>query len=74
MPGWLRSEQVAGLRRNRWLASSESAVEGTQVEVRHQGLIGRDPIAIRINNRATFALRRREAAAVLVAADEELPA
>jgi hypothetical protein len=26
MPGWLRSEQVAGLRRNRWLASSESAL------------------------------------------------
>src|SRR3954465_13030750 len=25
MPGWLRLEQVAGLRRNRWLASSESA-------------------------------------------------
>src|SRR3954447_4555115 len=25
MPGWLRSEQVAGLRRNQWLASSESA-------------------------------------------------
>src|SRR5690348_12863271 len=25
MPGWLRSEQVAGLHRNRWLASSESA-------------------------------------------------
>jgi hypothetical protein len=26
MPGWLRSEQVAGLDRNRWLTSSESAI------------------------------------------------
>src|ERR1700740_2458867 len=25
MPGWLRSESVAGFGRNRWLASSESA-------------------------------------------------
>ena len=25
MPGWLRLEQVAGLRRNRWPASSECA-------------------------------------------------
>jgi hypothetical protein len=29
MPGWLQSEQVAGLRRNRWLASSESALSLT---------------------------------------------
>lgn len=26
MPGWLRSEQVAGFNRNRWLQSSECAV------------------------------------------------
>ncbi len=25
MPGWLRSEQVAGFNRNRWLQSSECA-------------------------------------------------
>ena len=41
-------------------------VEGAHVEVRHQGLFGRDPIAVRINGYATFALRRREAAAVFV--------
>lgn len=41
-------------------------VEGALVEVRHQGLIRRDPIAVRINGYATFALRRREAAAVFV--------
>ncbi|MGE4482060.1 FeoA family protein [Acidocella sp.] len=41
-------------------------VEGAKVEVRHQGLIRRDPIAVRINDRATFALRRREAAAIFV--------
>jgi ferrous iron transport protein A len=44
-------------------------VEGARVEVRHQGLIRRDPIAVRVNGHATFALRRREAAAVLVVAD-----
>jgi Winged helix-turn helix len=31
MPGWLRSEQVAGLRRNRWLASSESAYKARHI-------------------------------------------
>lgn len=41
-------------------------VEGAEIEVLHQGLIRRDPIAVRINGRATFALRRREAGAVLV--------
>jgi ferrous iron transport protein A len=40
-------------------------VEGATVEVLHQGLIGRDPIAVRVDG-ATIALRRREAAAVLV--------
>ena len=34
MPGWLRSEQVAGFSRNRWLQSSEYAGE----EVRHVDL------------------------------------
>ena len=40
-------------------------VEGVQVEVLHEGPLGRDPIAVRVNN-TTIALRRREAMAVLV--------
>lgn len=40
-------------------------VEGARVEILHQGLFGRDPIAVRVNE-ATVALRRREAAAILV--------
>ena len=44
-------------------------VEGAWVEILHQGLFGRDPIAVRVNNEATVALRRREAAAILVEPD-----
>jgi ferrous iron transport protein A len=40
-------------------------VEDAPVEIVHEGLIGRDPIAIRLADR-TVALRRREASAVLV--------
>lgn len=40
-------------------------VEGAEVVVLHEGPIGRDPIAVRINN-TTIALRRREAMAILV--------
>ena len=40
-------------------------VEGARVEVLHEGLIGRDPIAVRIEN-VTVAVRRREAMAVMV--------
>jgi ferrous iron transport protein A len=40
-------------------------VEGARVEILHQGLFGRDPIAVRVNE-ATIALRRREAASILV--------
>ncbi|MBS7810442.1 FeoA family protein [Roseococcus pinisoli] len=40
-------------------------VEGALVEILHQGLFGGDPIAIRLQS-ATIALRRREAAAILV--------
>jgi len=40
-------------------------VEGAEVVILHEGPIGRDPIAVRINN-ATIALRRREAMAILV--------
>lgn len=40
-------------------------VEGAHVEVLHEGLIGGDPIAVRIEN-VTVAVRRREAMAVVV--------
>jgi ferrous iron transport protein A len=40
-------------------------VEGAEIKVLHEGPIGRDPIAVRING-ATIALRRREAMAILV--------
>jgi ferrous iron transport protein A len=40
-------------------------VEGAKVEVLHEGIIGRDPIAVRIEN-VTVAVRRREAMAVIV--------
>lgn len=40
-------------------------VEGAGVEIRHQGLFGGDPIAVRVHG-ATVALRRREARAILV--------
>jgi ferrous iron transport protein A len=43
-------------------------VEGARVELLHEGLFGRDPIAVRVNE-ATVALRRREAAAILVEPD-----
>jgi hypothetical protein len=36
------------------------------VEVLHQGFPGRDPLAVRINQSMTVALRRREASAVLI--------
>jgi ferrous iron transport protein A len=42
-------------------------VEGAVVEIRNQGLFGRDPIAVRVNN-ATVALRRAEANAIYVEA------
>ena len=40
-------------------------VEGAKIEILHEGLVGRDPIAVRVNQ-ATIALRRREAMAILV--------
>jgi ferrous iron transport protein A len=45
-------------------------VEGARVAVLHQGLFGRDPIAVRVNE-TTVALRRREAAAILVEPGDE---
>ncbi len=41
-------------------------VEGACVEVLHHGFLGRDPLAVRINQSITIALRRSEANAVLV--------
>jgi len=40
-------------------------VEGAEIKVLHEGPIGGDPIAVRIND-TTIALRRREAMAILV--------
>ena len=40
-------------------------VEGAAVEVLHEGLLGRDPIAVRVDG-VTVALRRREAMAIIV--------
>jgi len=41
-------------------------VEGARVELLHEGVIGRDPIAVRVEN-VTIAVRRREAMAIIVA-------
>ena len=40
-------------------------VEGAKVEIVHEGIVGRDPIAVRVEN-VTIAVRRREAMAVIV--------
>jgi ferrous iron transport protein A len=47
-------------------------VEGAMVELLHQGLFGRDPIAVRLAD-TTIALRRREAMALVVAREEPTP-
>ena len=44
-------------------------VEGARVEILHEGLIGRDPIAVRLDD-MRVALRRREAQGVLVRLDK----
>ena len=41
-------------------------VEGAKVEGLHEGIVGRDPIAVRVEN-VTIAVRRREAMAIIVA-------
>ena len=41
-------------------------VEGARVEILHEGMFGKDPIAVRVDN-ATVAIRRREAMAIMVA-------
>jgi ferrous iron transport protein A len=40
-------------------------VEGASVDILHEGPVGRDPIAVRVNN-TTIALRRREAMTIFV--------
>jgi ferrous iron transport protein A len=40
-------------------------VEGARIEVLHEGIVGRDPIAVRVEN-VTIAVRRREAMAIIV--------
>jgi ferrous iron transport protein A len=40
-------------------------VEGARVELLHQGIVGSDPIAVRVEN-VTIAVRRREAMAIIV--------
>lgn len=51
-------------------------VEGACIEVLHYGLLGRDPLAVRINQNMTVALRRSEARAVLIGPllDQSAPA
>jgi ferrous iron transport protein A len=44
-------------------------VEGARVEVLHEGFIGRDPIAVRLDD-MRVALRRREAQGVLIRLDK----
>ena len=39
-------------------------VEGARVEVLHEGIVGGDPIAVRVEN-VTIAVRRREAMAII---------
>ncbi len=46
-------------------------VEGARLELIHEGLIGRDPIAVRLDDGIRVALRRREAQAVLIGMDED---
>jgi ferrous iron transport protein A len=40
-------------------------VEGARVEILHEGILGHDPIAVRLDN-VTIAIRRREAMAIIV--------
>jgi ferrous iron transport protein A len=44
-------------------------VEGARVEILHEGFIGRDPIAVRLDD-MRVALRRREAQGVLIRLDD----
>ncbi len=48
-------------------------VEGARLEILHEGFIGRDPIAVRLDD-MRVALRRREAQGVLIQLDPGTPA
>lgn len=45
-------------------------VEGARVELIHEGIVGRDPIAVRLDD-MRVALRRGDARGVLIALDDE---
>ena len=45
-------------------------VEGARVEILHEGFIGRDPIAVKLDD-MRVALRRREARGVLLQLDDQ---
>ncbi len=45
-------------------------VEGAQVEILHEGFLGRDPIAVRVDD-MSVAIRRREVSAILVRVSKE---
>jgi ferrous iron transport protein A len=44
--------------------------EGAYIEILHEGIFGRDPIAVRVND-TTIALRRREAMAIMITRSED---
>jgi ferrous iron transport protein A len=47
-------------------------IEGAPIEIVHEGLFGRDPIAVKLADR-TVALRRREAQTVMVRPSAKAP-
>ena len=47
-------------------------VEGARVELIHEGLFGRDPIAMKVDD-MRVALRRKEAASMTITLDSVLP-
>jgi ferrous iron transport protein A len=71
MAGTIRAVRVEGDEHGLSAAELERRlielgfVEGARVQIVHEGLFGRDPIAIRVNE-ATIALRRREAGWIFV--------
>ncbi|MFZ5784387.1 MAG: FeoA family protein [Pseudomonadota bacterium] len=73
--GRIQGLTVAGIRSGLSDAELEQRllelgfVEGASVELLHEGLFGRDPIAVRVAD-TTIALRRREAMAIRVTAAE----
>jgi ferrous iron transport protein A len=74
--GRIKAIELANVASGRSVEDLESRlielgfVEGAAVEVLHEGLIGRDPIAVRVDG-ITVALRRREAMAIIVTSAAE---